>query len=167
MNQKLNKRSSWLIPITTLLSLLWIVGVISFTVWFFGPYGYTELSHESFVGIYLVEAAKDNGHITFQGDISLSLTLNTDGSFVATNVPANFFFKFTPTAATPQARGTWSVMRSPEKCSMFYSNEPDQLRLDFDEPYNGLFSTPVESWAGSIRMELYYRGARYFLVKQK
>jgi hypothetical protein len=53
------------------------------------------------------------------------LTLQADHTFVAANVPANFFFHYDPTSEVDQARGTWKL--TPE-----WKDGADHIELEFE-----------------------------------
>jgi hypothetical protein len=117
-------------------------------------------SSATFAGTYRVENIDDK-HSVPTNFFEFSLTLNADGSFVATNVPADFFFHYPPTPARPGAKGTWSVEHRSEGRSFFYTGENDYLNLKFTTaPGPGSWSQLIQSdmlGAPWIRMD-YHSG---------
>ena len=69
--------------------------------------------------------------------LSFALTLKSDGSFLATNVPADLFFDYTPTPAFAEAQGSWKL--KPDS-----SDGTDKLFLDFAKPNPGYWSSFVQ-----------------------
>lgn len=103
-------------------------------------------SSAAFVGIYHVVKFKGDRLSIPTNVFKFSLTLNADGSFVATNVPANLFFSYTPTPAVAEAKGTWKVEHRSEGRSFFYTGENDYLTLNFTSaPGPGSWSNLIYS----------------------
>ena len=124
------------------------------------------------VGIYRLDTTTLYNQTVPTNFYAFSLTLNTNGSFVATNVPADFFFSYPPTPAAAEARGTWKVRHESEGRSLFYTGENDYLDLDFTTPSPGSHGTPLQSYWGTPRIYMAYHtgkddAAVFYLIKQK
>jgi len=104
------------------------------------------LTSSEIAGTYCLDASSLHKQSVPTNFYAFTITLKADGSFIATNVPADFFFDYTPTPAVAEARGTWAVRHESEGRSLFYTGENDYLDLDFTSPPGpGAFSTPLQS----------------------
>jgi len=98
------------------------------------------------VGIWRVDTNLLYGQTLPTNFLSFALTLKADGSFLATNVPADFFFSYGSEPASPEARGTWRF--KPHE-----SDGTDKLFLDFLKPSEGL-------WVSNVQLK--FSGVPYF-----
>jgi hypothetical protein len=117
-----------------------------------------------FVGTYHLDVSTFHGQTIPTNFYAFAITFNDDGSFVATNIPADFFI--TPTAATSQAKGTWKLTHDSDSSS-------DYLALFFTTtPIAWSWSNVVESYRDRPRIRMDYHtgnedGAVFYLTKQK
>lgn len=112
----------------------------------FGLFAYVLLCHsalaagftkDELVGTYRVNSYSIIGHSLPTNYYAFAITLNANGSFVATNVPADLYFNSTSTVAIPEARGTWKLRHVSEGRSFIHTGETDYLDLDFTMPSHG------------------------------
>ena len=132
------------------------------------------LPKDEVVGTYRIDPSTLHGQTVPTNFFSFAITLSSDGSFSATNVPADFFFSYTPTTATAEARGTWKLDHRSEGRSLVYTGENDYLVLDFTSaPGPGSYSTLVESARrGSVRIYMCYHSGKkdavvFYLRREK
>jgi hypothetical protein len=128
-------------------------------------------------GFYRLDTATLEGHPVPANFYAFSIVLNTsgtftNGTFIATNVPADFFFDYTPTPAVSEARGTWKVRHTSDGGSLFYTGENDYLDLEFTTPSSLSWSQQIEIYRGIPRFRINYHSQKsdsawYYLSRQK
>ena len=126
------------------------------------------LNKADLVGTYHI----DTSSFHLSGDETLptnfwafAITLNADGSFVATNVFPDCFFSFIPTPATPNARGSWDLRHESDGGSLFYTGETDYLTLDFTTvPGPGRYSTQIERYRSRLRIRMDYKSGKKYIA---
>jgi hypothetical protein len=133
----------------------------------------SSLTKAELVGTYCLDASSLHGQNVPTNFYAFAITLNADDSFVATNVPADFFFGYTPTPAASEARGTWKLRHESEGSSLFYNGENDYLDLNFvTAPGPGSYGTNVEPAGSTPRIYISYHSGKkddavFYLKKQK
>jgi hypothetical protein len=116
-----------------------------------------------FIGTYHLESMTKHGQIVPTNFAGITIILNANGSFAATNVPVDFFFD-DPTNSFPIARGTWDVKQADGTAALF---------LNFATPTgSNACLMLVKSDFGTVRIsKLYHPGKRdsaeIYLGKQK
>lgn len=113
------------------------------------------LTKDELVGTYQVGASTVDAPLVPTNFYAVTITLNADGSFVATNAPANFFFSYpNPDIPKDLTHGTWEL--SPEYES---ANEDDDASVDLTfttASWSGEWSHPVELYQGTPRIYVIY-----------
>jgi hypothetical protein len=89
------------------------------------------------VGIWRVDTNLLHRQTLPTNFLAFAVTLQANGTFVATNVPADFFFDYTPHPASAQAGGTWTF--KPHQ-----RDGTDKLFLNFTKPSEGSWSSDVQ-----------------------
>jgi hypothetical protein len=132
----------------------------------------SPLTKADLVGTYRLDASTLHGQSVPSNFYSFAITLNADGSFAVTNLPADFFFDFTPSAAAAGARGTWELRRESEGNLLFHV-ENDYLDLNFaTTPGPGSYGTTVEPTFSTPRIYMCYHSGKqdeavFYLKQQK
>jgi hypothetical protein len=115
------------------------------------------------VGTYHLESMTKHGQVVPTNFAGITIVLNANGSFAATNVPVDFFFD-DPTNSFPIARGTWDVKHADGTAALF---------LNFAAPAgSNACLLLVKSDFGTVRIsKMYHPGKRdsaeIYLGKQK
>ena len=86
------------------------------------------------------------------------LKLTPDGTFVASNIPDDFFFDFTHTPAAPEHRGTWKLrFEAADNCNY--------LELTF-VTMSGSYGTVVRFNHGKLVITMARDSAVFYLTKE-
>jgi hypothetical protein len=115
------------------------------------------LTKDDVVGTYQVGASTVDAPHVPTNFYAVTITLNADGSFVASNAPASFFFSFTaPDSSMPKilTHGTWKL--SPEYES---ANEDEDATVDLafaTASWTGSWSHPIKFYQGTPRIDVTY-----------
>lgn len=125
------------------------------------------LTKDELVGTYQVGASTVDAPLVPTNFYAVTITLNADGSFVATNAPANFFFSY-PEPDMPKylTHGTWKVS---------YEGVAYNVDLTFTSAsWTGSWGHPIKFYRGTPRIYVTYlpyklSSARFhfYLTRQK
>ena len=162
-------------PFVRLVKWLAVLSVLAFVAFLFrlvtyvppgGRIFYSPLTKAELVGTYRFDTASIHGQDVPKGFLALAITLKADGSFVATNVPADCFFSYNPTPPVSEARGTWELKHEST------SGEVDYLFLKFTTaPGPGLYSRVVEFLQFTPQINMSYHSGKpdsvIFSLKQQ
>lgn len=125
------------------------------------------LTKDDVVGTYQVGATTVDAPLVPTNFYAVTITFNTDGSFVASNAPASFFFSY-PEPDMPKylTRGTWNIS---------YEGVAYNMDLTFTSAsWTGSWGHPVEFYRGTPRIYITYLPFKdsspmfhFYLTRQK
>jgi hypothetical protein len=128
------------------------------------------LTKNEVVGTYCVGASPEDAPLVPTNFYAVTITLKGDGSFVASNAPADFFFSY-PSSDMPKdlTHGTWGL--TPAEGDVV----ADTVDLTFTAPsWTGSWSHPIKLYQGTPRIKVTYLPYEdtspkfhFYLTKQK
>lgn len=131
------------------------------------------MARAALVGTYRLDPSSLHRQTVPTNFFAFALMLHQDGSFGATNVPADFFFDYSPTLAVAGVKGNWTIRHRSERGSLMWTGEQDWLELNFTSaPGSGSYQALIQAnpWRPP-RISMSYHGgksdaASFYLKKE-